>query len=202
MSIPVIASLLLLLLLAASSSSPAAAARPGGGPYTHIRFYMHETVSGRDATLLRSVQSPLGGDSMFGSVNVLDNELRDGPDRSCSRLLARLQGLFVGAGLVSPPGLMSSLNVVFTAGKLRGSTLALLGPVLDFEAPVERALVGGTGVFRMARGYSIMTSVGNYTMSGAVVLVDRIDLFVKIPRWATIMESLEEDSSSESLFED
>ncbi|XP_003559937.1 dirigent protein 22-like [Brachypodium distachyon] len=124
--------------------------------------------------MLRSVESPLGRDSMFGSVNVLGNELRDGPDRASSKLVGRFQGLFAGAGLMSPPGLMSSLNVVFSAGKYSGSTLALLGPLLDFEAPVERALVGGTRDFRMA--------------------LDKIDLYVMIRPTNVVVVSRQMDS--------
>lgn len=196
----------LLALLLAVSSSPSllavqAAVQYPGDRLTHICVYMHETVSGQHATMLRSVQSPLGGNSMFGTVNVLDNELRDGPDRWASNLVGRFQGLFVGSGVVSPPGLMTSMNVVFTAGKYNGSTLALLGPVLDFEAPVERSLVGGTGRFRMARGYSVMTSVRNYTTPDSVVLVDKIDLYAKI-RYQEITLTPPEKFTRESLFDE
>ncbi|XP_037432880.1 dirigent protein 2-like [Triticum dicoccoides] len=112
---------------------------------------MHETFAGPNATTLTAVPSPLGADATFGAVGVLDDELRDGPDARNSSLVRRYQGLFVSAGLVSPPGAQSAINLVFTAGERRGSTLAMLGPVLSFTSAIERAVVGGTGTFRMAR---------------------------------------------------
>ncbi|KQJ88833.1 dirigent protein 20 [Brachypodium distachyon] len=179
--------LLLVLILALSSSSPVlfVAARAGAGNYyhvagsrlTHIRMYMHETFAGPNATLIMSVPSPLGGNATFGSVGVLDNELRNGRDRQRSALLGRFQGVFAGAGQVNPPGLVSAINLVFTAGEYRGSTLAMLGPVLAFGVPIERALVGGTGKFRMARGYCVMTFLET---TSPVSLVNQLDLFVEM----------------------
>uniref|UniRef100_M8BQK9 Dirigent protein n=1 Tax=Aegilops tauschii TaxID=37682 RepID=M8BQK9_AEGTA len=131
---------LFLLLLLALWTAPYLAARAGTGAsdhgLTHIHLYM-----------------PLGADATFGAVGVLDDELRDGPDAGNSSLVGRYQGLFVSAGLVSPPGAQSAINLVFTAGEHRGSTLAMLGPMLSFTSAIERAVVGGTGAFRMARGF-------------------------------------------------
>uniref|UniRef100_A0A453LC40 Dirigent protein n=1 Tax=Aegilops tauschii subsp. strangulata TaxID=200361 RepID=A0A453LC40_AEGTS len=86
-----------------------------------------------------------------------------------SSLVGRYQGLFVSAGLVSPPGAQSAINLVFTAGEHRGSTLAMLGPMLSFTSAIERAVVGGTGAFRMARGYCVMTPAGSPTLRGRPV---------------------------------
>lgn len=167
---------LLLILLLASSSWPAlhVAADAAGDDLKHIRVYMHETFAGPNATFAIAVPSPLG-DAAFGSfgmVEVIDDELRDGPDRASAALVGRFQGLLAGTGLVAPPALQSAINLVFTAGDCSGSTLAMLGPVLDFGAPIERAVVGGTGAFRMARGYCVMTSLGNPTPESVVYQVD------------------------------
>ncbi|KQK15140.1 dirigent protein 2 [Brachypodium distachyon] len=159
-----------------STPAPVAAAGDDNG-LTHIRLYMHETIAGPKPTLVTSVKSPLGGNATFGSVGVLDNELRDGPDPKSSTLVGRFQGFFAEAGLVSPPGLLSAMNIVFTAGERSGSSLALLGSVPSFGAPVERALVGGTGDFRMARGYSVMVDMGNPTPETALF---QLDLFVQM----------------------
>ncbi|XP_048575097.1 dirigent protein 1-like [Triticum urartu] len=164
---------LLLVLLLALWTAPYLPARAGG--LTHIHLYMHETFAGPNATTLTAVPSPLGADATFGAVGVLDDELRYGPDARNSSLVRRYQGLFVSAGLVSPPGAQSAINLVFTAGERRGSTLAMLGPVLSFTSAIERAVVGGTGTFRMARGYCVMTRAGSPTPES---LVYEVDLFL------------------------
>nr|AAK55476.1 hypothetical protein Os03g28180 [Oryza sativa Japonica Group]ABF96454.1 hypothetical protein LOC_Os03g28180 [Oryza sativa Japonica Group] len=58
-------------------------------------------------------------------------------------------------------------------GDYKGSTLVLDGRV-DFGGggAAERAVVGGTGRFRRARGYSLMTKFGNPTPSTGVFEMD------------------------------
>jgi AcrR family transcriptional regulator len=113
----------------------------------------------------------------FDWNRVLDDELRDGPDPSNSSLVGRFQGIVAFAGLVSPPGMQSAITFVFTAGKHGGSTLAMLGTVQSFESAFERAVVGGTGAFRMARGYCVMNAVSNPALESVVY---EVNLFVKM----------------------
>ena len=56
-------------------------------------------------------------------------------------------------------GYLSSVTLVFTAGEYAGSTLSVQGPVLGFAGTIERAVVGGTGRFRLARGYMLFKMV-------------------------------------------
>ncbi|RLM58906.1 dirigent protein 21-like [Panicum miliaceum] len=98
------------------------------------------------------LQSPLGANSSFGSIGVVDDELRAGPDRA-SPLLDRP----VGAGY------LSSVTLVFTAGDYAGSMLSVQGPVLGFAGTIERAVVGGTGRFRLARGYMLFKMISKPT---------------------------------------
>ncbi|XP_006658819.1 dirigent protein 1-like [Oryza brachyantha] len=165
-------SLLLFFLLVLASS----AAGDDGGKLTRIRVYMHETFAGPNATALAVVQSPLGASETFGRVAVLDDELRDGPDPASSRLVGRYQGIFAGTALpgTQPGSFQSAITFVFTAGGYGGSTVTMVGPVLGFTGGIERALVGGTGAFRMARGYCVMTAVATTAKS----VVYEADLFV------------------------
>ncbi|KAG2572886.1 hypothetical protein PVAP13_7KG207200, partial [Panicum virgatum] len=122
--------------------------------------------------------SPLGASSSFGSVGVVDDELRVGQDRA-SELVGRFQGFIVGTSLEGGASYVTSVAFVFTAGEYRGSTLSVLGPVLGFKGVIERPVVGGTGKFRMARGYSLLKVLGNPTPE---TVVFEVDLFVLMDR--------------------
>uniref|UniRef100_A0ACD5WNU6 Uncharacterized protein n=1 Tax=Avena sativa TaxID=4498 RepID=A0ACD5WNU6_AVESA len=141
-------SLLLSLVLLLASSVGAHVAVAGEHGLTHIHAYLHEILSGPNATTVAVAQSPSGGNATFGRLGVLDLEVRDGPDLSSSSIVGRYQGIFAFADSVSPPGILTTVNVVFTAGEHGGSTLAILGRIGSFEDPFERAVVGGTGAFR------------------------------------------------------
>ncbi|KAM0829987.1 hypothetical protein ACQ4PT_066524 [Festuca glaucescens] len=140
-------------------------------------MYMHETLAGPAATTVTVAPSPLDGNVTFGTIGMVDLELRDGPDPSNSSLMGRCQGMFAFAGHVSPPGMLTTVNFVFTAGEHEGSTLAILGTIMSFEHSFERAVVGGTGAFRMARGYCITAAVAKPTPESVVY---EVDLFVKM----------------------
>ncbi|TVU37900.1 hypothetical protein EJB05_11243, partial [Eragrostis curvula] len=158
------------------SSSPAVLAASGDVDegLTHIHLYVHEKFTGKNATATAVVASPLGANSSFGSVGVTDDELRVGRDRS-SQLLGRYQAIIVGTSLEVGAGYLTSITLVFTAGEHAGSTLSVQGPVLGFKGVIERAVVGGTGKFRMARGYSLTKILGNPTPE---TVVFEVDLFV------------------------
>jgi hypothetical protein len=168
---------LVAVLLATSTSAVLAAS--GNGKPTRIRLYIHEKFDGANTTVASPLlRSSLGGNATFGELGVLDDELRAGPHRS-SELVGRLQGFFVGTDLAGPTYL-STVTLVFTAGERRGSTLTVQGQYhFDFDgAAVERAVVGGTGEFRMARGYSVLKVVSAPTPE---TVVFRIDLFLLVP---------------------
>ncbi|KAM3364728.1 hypothetical protein ACQJBY_014851 [Aegilops geniculata] len=174
-------SLRLALVVALVLSAPAPAAlAASSSKATRIRLYIHERFEGANATVASPLlRSPLGGNATFGEPGVIDDELRAGP-RPGSELLGRFQGFFVGTDRAGP-SYLSTVTLVFTAGERRGSTLTVQGQYhFDFDgAAVERAVVGGTGEFRMARGYSVMKVVSAPTPQ---TVVFRIDLFVLLPR--------------------
>ncbi|XP_057788618.1 dirigent protein 22-like [Salvia miltiorrhiza] len=92
----------------------------------------------------------------FGSVHVLDDLVTEGPSIN-SRKLGRIQGLTTNADL-STFGIAMNLNFFFTEGWYAGSTLSILGRNQVMDSQRELPVVGGTGVFRYARGYAIQTS--------------------------------------------
>ncbi|TKV95669.1 hypothetical protein SEVIR_9G377800v4 [Setaria viridis] len=159
-----------LALLATAITVVVVAAADDG--MTHLHLYIHETVAG---------SPPLVGSnsSSFGSIGAIDDELRDGPEPA-SQYLGRAQGFLVQADLGNPAASCTILSLAFTEGDYGGSTLVVDGRVdlgADGKAVVERGVVGGTGRFRRARGYSLMTKFGNPT-PGTVVF--EMDLYVKI----------------------
>ncbi|RRT41687.1 hypothetical protein B296_00050360 [Ensete ventricosum] len=145
--------LLLLLLLPFSLFVTVAIARSSHEHremMTHLRFYFYDYYGGSNATTVKVV-SPRGNNT-FGSIGVGENILREGP-LSSSKLIGKAQELTVQASL-ERPAYLSTLNFVFTAGKYNGSSFSIFGRVVLTE-PIERGIVGGTGKFRMARGYTI-----------------------------------------------
>ncbi|RLM87668.1 dirigent protein 1-like [Panicum miliaceum] len=167
-----------LLVLAAVLAlfSPAALAA-GREERARIRVYVRERFSGPNATVGSVAPSLLGDNSTFGEVGVVDDVLRAGPDPS-SREVGRYQGLFAGADLADA-NYLSAITLVFTAGEHRGSTLSLQGSyTFPGDEVLERAVVGGTGGFRMARGVSLLKVVS----APPEAAVFQLDLVVFTPR--------------------
>ncbi|MED6205808.1 hypothetical protein PIB30_021094 [Stylosanthes scabra] len=88
---------------------------------------------------------------------VMDDVLTDEPGWS-SNQVGRAQGMFVQASL-QDLGIAMMTNFVFTEGKYAGSTISMLGRNAITEKIREMPIVGGTGVFRFARGFAIGYSV-------------------------------------------
>lgn len=121
---------------------------------THFQFYWHDTQSGPNPTSLNIVKPPPNNISLstgFGIVNMFDDPLTDRPEID-SRVLGRAQGLY---GLASQKeiGLIMAMSFVFTTGRYNGSTLTVLGRNPVFEKVREMPVIGGSGLFRFARGY-------------------------------------------------
>ncbi|KAK4405344.1 Dirigent protein 11 [Sesamum angolense] len=131
---------------------------PGRERVTRLRFYVQDLVGGENPTVWKVAQSNLTNllPSAFGLVSVLDNLVTSGPEIE-SREVGRIQGL-IGLADFHEKALVMLLNVVFTEGEYKGSTLSILGRnPLDDEVR-EVPIVGGTGGFRMARGYAVTTT--------------------------------------------
>ncbi|KAG6499218.1 dirigent protein 22-like [Zingiber officinale] len=136
-----------LLLLFVFTSPPVAMARRTR--FLHLNFYLHEINPGvPNSTMIFVVNEHRS--SGFGSVLIFDNVFRVGvqPD---SPLLGREQGLGVGSNLQVYSGI-TALEFIFTTGRYNGSSFAVFGTVTG-GAISDRTIIGGTGRFRMARGY-------------------------------------------------
>ncbi|MED6149853.1 hypothetical protein PIB30_066575 [Stylosanthes scabra] len=124
---------------------------------THLRFYYHDIRNENNPTVVQIVDAPKNTPNGFGCVLVMDDALTEEPDWS-SKQVGRAQGIFAQASL-QDLGLAMLTNFVFTEGKYAGSTISMLGRNAISEKIREMPIVGGTGVFRFARGFAIGFSV-------------------------------------------
>ena len=125
--------------------------------FTHLHFYVHDTLSGPNPTTVRVVEGPVKSPKTnfnFGDILVLDDPLTEGPSPT-SRLLGRAHGsyIFASQSMINLT-LLLTLNVVLMDGQYGGSTFSIVASDVSFAPIVEMPIVGGTGRFCMAQGYA------------------------------------------------
>ncbi|PON83436.1 Disease resistance response protein [Trema orientale] len=122
---------------------------------TTLQFYFHDVVSGKTPSAVRVAQANDTDKSptFFGALVMADDPLTETPDPK-SRLVGRAQGLYGSAGQ-HELGLIMAMSFGFTEGEYNGSSISVLGRNAALNPVREMAVVGGTGVFRLARGYAI-----------------------------------------------
>lgn len=125
----------------------------------HIEFYVHDIVGGPNQTAARVAGRSNFTNSYqvavnFGSFFVIDKPLTVSPDRN-STVLGHAQGIYAMASHHNELSLLMTLTYVFISGHFNGSSFSVVGrnPVMQEER--EMPIVGGTGIFRLARGYCL-----------------------------------------------
>ncbi|GLJ34721.1 hypothetical protein SUGI_0698700 [Cryptomeria japonica] len=121
-------------------------------------FYVQETTGGPNATVV--IVAGVNGFSLaygFRTIIVVDDILTEKPERS-SMGLGRVQGIFVATGSTA---FHLEISVVFEKGTYNGSSLQVQGAGNSFVGPREYAIVGGTGLFRYAHGFVVVTIVAS-----------------------------------------
>lgn len=131
---------------------------------SHLHFYFHDIVSGKHPTAIR-VAGPKNG---FGTTAIIDDPLTEGPEPG-SKVVGKAQGVY---SMSSQDGsaLLMAMNLVFKEGKFNGSTISVLGNNQFLHAVREMPIVGGSGVFRFARGYVLAKTVKYSPGSGDAVV--------------------------------
>lgn len=121
---------------------------------SHLRFYFHDVLGGPNPTAVRVAEAPTTNSSVtaFGAVEIMDDALTVAPDLS-SKIVGRAQGIYASASQ-SELGLLMVLTFAFTQGKYNGSSLSVLGRNTVLSPVREMPIVGGSGLFRFARGYA------------------------------------------------
>ncbi|XP_030519767.1 dirigent protein 19-like [Rhodamnia argentea] len=138
---------------------------------THFRVYVHDKIAGSNATTVTVAQASTTNQSAmsFGLVRVFDDELTVGPEKS-SKKVGVVEGMAAFSSQ-SEVAMSMSMNFVFTAGKYNGSGLTIVGRTLPLLKTREMPVVGGTGLFRLARGYVQTSTYSLDLKSGLGVLV-------------------------------
>ncbi|THG10636.1 dirigent protein 22-like [Camellia sinensis] len=137
---------------------------------SHLHFYFHDIVSGKNPTAVRVADAPMTNKSptLFGALVMMDDPLTLKPELS-SKQVGRAQGIYASASL-NELGFLMVLNFAFTEGKYNGSNLSILGRNTVISTVRELPVVGGSGLFRFARGYAhAKTHWVNFTSGDAVV---------------------------------
>ncbi|KAJ7971409.1 Dirigent protein [Quillaja saponaria] len=121
---------------------------------SHLHFYFHDILSGRNPTAIPVVEAATTNTSStsFGGVWMMDDPLTVRPEIN-SKLVGKAQGIYASASQ-SEISLLMVLNFAFMEGKYNGSNLSVLGRNPILSGVREMPIVGGSGVFRFARGYA------------------------------------------------
>lgn len=139
-----------------------------------IRFYVHDVTGGPNATVQEVARAAVSSDypSSFGTILVLDDVITAGPGLD-SKELGKFQGIITSADM-NVTAMANSLNVVFTSGEYKGSTLSIAGrnQILDRERHI--AVVGGTSVFRFTRGYAVVRTYSSRVEDSVLYFVGEI----------------------------
>ncbi|KAH0461688.1 hypothetical protein IEQ34_009263 [Dendrobium chrysotoxum] len=126
---------------------------------TRLHFYYQERTKSPNATTIKVVSSPIDPANpvfAFGNIFVFDDPITQDLDPA-SHLLGRVQGELAITSLDGYDGLYN-FNIVLTdLDPWTGSTLTVIGRNPTQQIVKELPVVGGTGRFRLARGYIILT---------------------------------------------
>nr|GFC92231.1 dirigent protein 23-like [Tanacetum cinerariifolium] len=101
----------------------------GSQVVTTLQFYFHDTLSGSNPSAVRVAQPQSSSSSLggFGNLMMIDDPLTEGPEKN-SKLIGHARGMY---------------------GQAAQNDLGLIMAVR------EMTIVGGTGLFRLARGYAL-----------------------------------------------
>ncbi|KAK4401858.1 Dirigent protein 11 [Sesamum angolense] len=123
-----------------------------------LHCYVQDVLAGENQTVYEVARANITSNSptSFGLVLVVDDRITAEPDYY-SEEIGRVQGVVTSADL-EVRALSMNLNFVFTTGGFNGSTISVMGRNQITNEQRELAVVGGTGVFRFARGYAITST--------------------------------------------
>ncbi|CAJ2656102.1 disease resistance response protein 206-like protein [Trifolium pratense] len=144
---------------------------------SHFKFYWHDIGSGKNQSSVMVVPPSLKLNSTtgFGLVNMIDNPLTLGPKLS-SKLVGKSQGFYASA-CKDELDLLMAMNLAFIEGKYNGSSITILGRNPVFHKVREMPVIGGSGLFRFARGYAQASTYSFDLKSGDAVVEYNVYVF-------------------------
>lgn len=146
---------------------------------TKLHFYYHNSRNPeKNLSAVQVAKSPplfSENPPYFGVLTITDDPLTTGPEIS-SKIVGYGQGFYATSSLEEVSMLMG-VTFIFTDGKYNGSTLVILGRNPIGEMYRELPIIGGSGVFRLARGVvTLQTYFFNFTMGLAIVEMNVVAL--------------------------
>ncbi|KAL5072807.1 hypothetical protein RYX36_011791 [Vicia faba] len=106
---------------------------------------------------------------------MIDNPLTLGPEIS-SKLVGKSQGFYTSA-CQDEVGLLMAMNLAFVERKYNGSSITILGRNPVYEKVREMSVIGGSGLFRFARGYAQTSTYSFDPKSGDAVFEYNVYVF-------------------------
>ncbi|XVF24220.1 hypothetical protein REPUB_Repub13aG0109000 [Reevesia pubescens] len=134
---------------------------------TRLHFYFHDIVSGKNPTAMQIIRPQNKSVGSFGTTFIVDDPLTEKPEPT-SKLVGRAQGIYALASQ-HDIGLLMVMNFVFSEGIYNGSAISILGRNAVLNIVREMPIVGGSGIFRFARGYALAKTVWFDQKGDAVV---------------------------------
>ncbi|XVE69521.1 hypothetical protein DITRI_Ditri09bG0158800 [Diplodiscus trichospermus] len=119
---------------------------------TRLHFYFHDILDGKNPTAMQIIRPPKNSSVSFGMTFMVDDPLTEKP-KPTSKLVGRAQGIYALASQ-HDIGLLMVMNFAFSEGIYNGSALSILGRNAALDTVREMPIVGGSGIFRFARGYA------------------------------------------------
>ncbi|CAN1278035.1 Pterocarpan synthase 1 [Linum perenne] len=175
----ILTTLILLIITTSSSSSDSSFSRHASRKtlglarekQTHLHFYFHDIIT---APPTRTVTNVLDNNTFYGGVYLSDDSLTLGPELT-STSVGTARGIY---SFPSPNDFVLEMvyNLAFTHGVYNGSTLTLVGPIFPRVIVNELSIVGGTGLFRFARGYAVAKRI--VLDFNALLVVRELDVYV------------------------
>ncbi|KAL0383964.1 UNVERIFIED_CONTAM: Dirigent protein 11 [Sesamum radiatum] len=125
-----------------------------------IHLYIQDFIGGPNQTVYEVARASITATSptSFGLVEVLDDLMTAGTDLN-SEPVGRFQGFYFVSDLRTTSYTMV-ITYYFTSGpgRLNGSTISILGREPIMQPQRELPVVGGSGLFRFASGYNIIST--------------------------------------------
>ncbi|XP_060174367.1 dirigent protein 23-like [Lycium barbarum] len=137
---------------------------------TKLHFYFHDTVTAKNPLAIQIAQAnnTFQSPTFFVLVRMMDDPLTVKPEPN-SEVIGRAQEIYGSASFENIAYLMT-LNLVFTKGNYNGSTLSILGRNQISHEYREIPIVGGSGVFRLARGIATAKTYRANNITGNAIV--------------------------------